>query len=898
MSSASFRHLDLSPEPDLHPLYPTQSHIARLLSRDSGLDPAQKANLVSHCLSRACTFGDLALLSYLLTDSQAQPYLDLGTHDDDGLGLISRTIQGFGSETDHDVEREECVRLLIAQGADVSGADHAGWTPLHHAAILCPPTLVSHLMTHGCSPFDETRRQLTPLDIVTAHTVMPGREDIALLLEAAMRGEGWTGGRMEERRRVLDERLKRKGKRKIIQENVSKILGVQPQWWKTEDSANSSTDSGSDDDEDDEMLYTPARDYTTMLAWSPQELPYILDSIIGQFKMSPQNVQPANTLYLMARFACLTCDHTWLEDLTLGAIEAIEDKFFTQPEDITCLLFWLRNSTVWLHLMRCDNDINEALEMLGTFELVEQVINAIFVFVIRYAERRIDQLLDAAMLDNSPLSSEFESIQFESEWSFLRPFSAKKKTSTNNTPNSSNTPFRNGTPSSPPFLPSRPPSPSIPLLSPPPTTPKSFSSLRQSVTKAKTPTTPVYSLFQETPQTPGLLDLTSFMTALHTLLIFSEINPGFIAQFWSQVMYWTTCEIFNRILARKKLLCRSKAVQIGANLSMLEEWIEHMNLPLGIATHFLAVHDLLNWLQRLSSITDFSNLVETIQSMKSINPLQMRRAVRDYRYEVNEGRMTDECVQYLTQLQKDWERHRVKAGVEAIRKGMGDRDRERELDDVMNSDDPSVMKSPSISMNSQLSITQHHLDLLFDRDQDQSLWEPPKAPQALGELLDSRFMLQLSLPSDPHMLSASPSKSTITEDTKGRLSGHPNDARIDHRNIHGTAKGAMKWKSRSRKVREVEVETLQWVDRVRYTVRWARPLPTEDEDVEDTDARESSHTSDEIRDLRIDTDVPPTKSHATPLTRKPSSRSKRLSVAGELITPVTSPHSSIPFDAY
>ena len=46
----------------------------------------------------------------------------------------------------------------------------------------------------------------------------------------------------------------------------------------------------------------------------------------------------------------------------------------------------------------------------------------------------------------------------------------------------------------------------------------------------------------------------------------------------------------------------------------------------------------------------------------------MRRAVRDYRYEVNEGRMTDECVQYLTQLQKDWERHRVKLGVEVMRK--------------------------------------------------------------------------------------------------------------------------------------------------------------------------------------------------------------------------------------
>jgi hypothetical protein len=47
---------------------------------------------------------------------------------------------------------------------------------------------------------------------------------------------------------------------------------------------------------------------------------------------------------------------------------------------------------------------------------------------------------------------------------------------------------------------------------------------------------------------------------------------------------------------------------------------------------------------------------------------EMRRAVRDYKYEVNESRMTDECIQYLTQLQKDWERHRVKSEVEVLRK--------------------------------------------------------------------------------------------------------------------------------------------------------------------------------------------------------------------------------------
>lgn len=123
MNSVALGALDLTPEPDLHPLYPSPGQIAHLLSPHSGLDPLQKAVLVSHSLSRACLFGDLSLLQYLLFDHQAQPFVDLGARDEDGLGLVSQSIQGFGAESDRDIEREECARLLIAQGADVLNPD-------------------------------------------------------------------------------------------------------------------------------------------------------------------------------------------------------------------------------------------------------------------------------------------------------------------------------------------------------------------------------------------------------------------------------------------------------------------------------------------------------------------------------------------------------------------------------------------------------------------------------------------------------------------------------------------------------------------------------------------------------------------------------------------------------
>jgi hypothetical protein len=108
-------------------------------------------------------------------------------------------------------------------------------------------------MTHGYSPFDVTRRNLTPLDIVTAHSILPGRDDVALLLEEAMRGNGWTGGRMEQKRRLHEQRMKKKGKQKEIREEACKVLGVNSNLWASD--TESASDSDLDDNDLDEDVY-------------------------------------------------------------------------------------------------------------------------------------------------------------------------------------------------------------------------------------------------------------------------------------------------------------------------------------------------------------------------------------------------------------------------------------------------------------------------------------------------------------------------------------------------------------------------------------------------------------------------------------------------------------------
>ncbi|CDO73489.1 hypothetical protein BN946_scf185013.g124 [Trametes cinnabarina] len=850
MGPATIGAVDLTVEPDLQPLYPTPAQISDLLSPHAGLSPTQKAELVSHCLA----------------------YVDLSKQDEDGLGLISTAILGFGSESERDIEREECVRLLVSEGCDVNTADYAGWTPLHYASLLSPPTLVSYLLTHGSSPLALTRRRLTPLDIVTAHSTLPGREDVALLLEEAMREAGWKGGRMEEQRRSLEKRMRRLGKRRRIQEEVERVLGINPKWWGEDDTffALESEEDADDNPLPDSVLVshpgstshrvsqselqTPPPDFSSMLVFSPMSLPDIFQSLITDFQPSLRNAEPANALYMLARFACLNCDHNWVEDLIIGATDAIEDVFFSHAEDPTYLIFWLYNTTIWLHLMRCDKAVSRTCDALGSLALIEEILNSVFVFIIRFAERRIDTLLDAALLDYSPLSSEFESIQFESEWSFLRSFAGGKKKA-------------NGATSA------------------------SAASTTFSRTRAPSSATPLQSLFSDA--SPGSQttpkDVISFMTALHTILILSGINPALITQFWSQVMYWTACEIFNRVLTRKKYLCRSRAVQISMNLGVIEEWISQMELPRGVGSHFAPVHDLLNWLQCLSSIAEFPNLIATIQTMKHLNPLQMRRAVRDYRYEVNEGRMTEECNQYLAQLQKDWERHRIKIGVEQLR-------REVRTTSVTESvkDEGSVSASPSLhdvpigsdqassSSSQENSAAQRSVDALFDRTQERLFWEPAKDAGSAWELLDSRYMLPLLLPSDPRMLGALPTKppGLHLDDGKRssvRMSVDSSSSRSESR-ASFSSRGAMGWRF-SKQIRDIGPSTLQYVDGIRAAARWTRPVELE-EDEGDSKAPPpyaSDDANDEdIGELKLDTQVV----HLTALTRAPSGRSRgRASVA-------------------
>ena len=124
------------------------------------------------------------------------------------------------------------------------------------------------------------------------------------------------------------------------------------------------------------------------------------------------------------------------------------------------------------------------------------------------------------------------------------------------------------------------------------------------------------------------------------------------------------------------------------------------------------------------------------------------------------------------------------------------------------------------------------------------------------------------------MLGVFPGKSIVSDTKDKRQSGQISiEGRSASRASAGN-RGAMAWRARNRRVREIGPEALQYVDGVRSASRWGRVI----ENYEDSegDVRQAWSDGDQEGyggDMIVD--------RITPLTRKPSGRGKGRSSMGE-----------------
>lgn len=354
-----------------------------------------------------------------------------------------------------------------------------------------------------------------------------------------------------------------------------------------------------------------------MFVFQESELGRILDIIITNMtpQRSPsQKPVPANILFLSARYAHYHAHADLLAKLLVTAIDKINDVVETHQWDMTILAFWISNATLLLHYLKKDAGLSDST---SEFQLqLAELINEIFILIIRDAERRIDKVLDSAMLDHETIPG-FEDITFQNEWKiFKRKHQVKEE---------------------PIEKKYRPPSP-----------------------KARAKPSP--------RNVASLLSSTLFVLDLY------DIHSVITAQILAQLLYWLGAELFNRVMSNRKYLARTKAMQIRMNISSLEDWArsnnrqpehyEHGSMTSSgettidsARTHLAPVIQLLQWLQCFSSLVqdDFEALVSTLQQLTRLTPQQLLHAVEHYRPEVGEKGLPKSAKKYLVDLRKNLE---------------------------------------------------------------------------------------------------------------------------------------------------------------------------------------------------------------------------------------------------
>ncbi|PVU93638.1 hypothetical protein BB561_003133 [Smittium simulii] len=153
---------------------------------------------------------------------------------------------------------------------------------------------------------------------------------------------------------------------------------------------------------------------------------------------------------------------------------------------------------------------------------------------------------------------------------------------------------------------------------------------------------------QSTQFTPTFVIHT--ITKYANILMENYIYPSLISSFVLQSLYYISAEMFNRVLTTKEFCCRSRALQIRMNLTVLEDWLGSTNfLKTNTIKHkiFSPLIELLQMLQVLTSLSDLSSFVETIQCFNYLNILHLDTIIKNYRYEIGEKKICPQIICYV-----------------------------------------------------------------------------------------------------------------------------------------------------------------------------------------------------------------------------------------------------------
>ncbi|CAM1503973.1 Fc.00g015640.m01.CDS01 [Cosmosporella sp. VM-42] len=653
------------------------------IANNETLSDSEKTDKLQKALNMAASNGDVERIRRLL-GGKARPYIDVNAEDEDGTPpLIYASCFGH----------EPVVQELIEAGADVNKQDRNQWSALMWAMTNRHKGIAKLLLDNNASSEQKTSSGRTAFDFV------PPDSDMSYYLHdngynigsAGVSDDFYDPGFSQDR--FEEEMAENEMRRRLMMESA-RDLEV--------DLGNVGMDDQPepvDEFEEEQQEFDWGRClHDQMFVFQEHELDRILDIIIT--KMTPQRSPtqkpvPANMIFLSARYAHYHSSPELLERLLVSAMDCINDVVERFQWDMTILAFWISNATLLLHYLKKDAGLVEATSEFQA-QLAE-LINEIFILIVRDAERRLDKVLDVAMLDHETIPG-FEDITFQNEWKLF-----KRKATVKEEPLEKRF---------------RPPSPKQ---------------------RAK----------------PAPRNVTSLLSSTLFVLDLYDIHSVITAQIISQLLYWIGAELFNRIMSNRKYLARTKAMQIRMNVSVLEDWARTNNRQAehyeggetrssGETTleasrrHLAPVIQLLQWLQCFSSLApdDLEALVDTLQQLKRLSPQQLMHAANHYRPEVGEKGLPKSAVKYLVAIQKEaaLKRERRRSGIVSPKPGQD-----------------STPATPVRSRANGNGFLETPGSVQSTPNPNEDYWsEDDDAPENL--LLDPAMMLPFTLPSVTDML--------------------------------------------------------------------------------------------------------------------------------------------------
>lgn len=254
--------------------------------------------------------------------------------------------------------------------------------------------------------------------------------------------------------------------------------------------------------------------------------------------------------------------------------------------------------------------------------------------------------------------------------------------------------------------------------------------------------------------------VTDLLESIFTTLQTYEVHPTIMIQVLAQLVHFMSCELFNRILINKKMLSRSKALQVRMNLSYVEDWIRHNHLPASLLSYLNPTTQLLQLLQCLSHLSDFESFVQTVQKFDSLNALQVKRCIVNYRYEVNEPRVPDSIKDYVLQIADDAVKYkqqrrntmlrRSKTSMSRVGSFASSMQRSRSRPESVSSFVGSIIGRVSLPPTPTTEELPKEPSADEPHEDDQ---EAEQDDQDMHEMRDTKFMLPFSVPTTAHMVS-------------------------------------------------------------------------------------------------------------------------------------------------